>query len=919
MGKSGKIDRLQPKPGHSHPRSCQLADSKDQDQVLTCAFRTVSNAGRIKYAQPQDLPSFPSAGLSSGDAAASAAASLGWANQKSPEIWQPEKISSASAAAALLAKDTKSAAGWRPGSASDGASKAALLAVGSADAALRASSSASGQIDKSVSQDKWGNSAATQAFSAARGSSSDNADLAGGSSAANQAFHAKRASQHVVEPVTLSHDDSDRSLAAAKGAMSGSKRSSYMVPPSQSEENRRLETSAAASALNGAALAHRNSLMAKAPIEDVGAVPVTTMTRNMFTSHPPVKPEVDEKANNERLHQTAVEMARKMYSQQQKMLNQTKEHHEETTTPYAGTYLNLQDAAFKQAQERLAKLHDEHQQGRDVQEYYGNKPTTSPRRKFSITNKLRRRGSDDSLDDRARSQKIKEQMSMFSTKLSQVDKEKRDKDREALLAAAQRNVKARLQGMDEKVQKSGKRKPSKLTDFELKAQQAAQSRVDSSNVNKGKIDIGGGKFMDPEEINAIAAKRLQPMLDNITEKAETERARVAALKVEEDARREELEKQKARDREEKDASRRQKELEKAEEKTKRDLAKAEERAKKQQLKDEEKSRKAAEKEEEKARKAAKAEGERAAKEEKRKSKLPAMVPVPEPVAATEASKEETAAEAEDNEEFYEVEENIHHGEAAEDKDHVDHEEHEHHEHHVEREEDHEENHEERHEELEVGKAEKHHDHTDLKAVAAADESSLAPAVATEGPDATDEADERALAAAIATGGPGAVPSTADTEQASNRNASADESGASPKRKSTVRGWIKNRFSRNMSVMDKDPSDKRRSIFGSQNKSDNRDPAEKRESVSHGADAHSEAAEHEADSRGVSPISTPTPGVAKKLEESAAEHNSAEKPEEKIEEVKAKEKALLELPHPVDETGDQVSIHSNRDSRFREEI
>lgn len=274
----------------------------------------------------------------------------------------------------------------------------------------------------------------------------------------------------------------------------------------------------------------------------------------MYTSHPPVKPETDE----ERIHKTAVEMAKKMYQHQQKMLDQTKDQHKDKDTPFAGTYLNLQDAAYKQAQERLAKLHDEHLQGRDAQEYYGNSP--SPRRKFSMTNKLRRRAdSDPDPDDKERSEKIRQQMSMFSTKLSQVDTEKRTKDREALLAAAQRNVKARLQGMDEKVfMETGKRNSTMLTDWELKAQQAAQARSDTRAENKGKIDIGGGKFMDPEEINAIAAKRLQPILDDINEKAEIERARLATLKAEEDARKAELERIKAEERAEREEARRAK-------------------------------------------------------------------------------------------------------------------------------------------------------------------------------------------------------------------------------------------------------------------------------------------------------------------------------------------------------------------------
>ncbi|KAM3427088.1 hypothetical protein MY4824_009652 [Beauveria thailandica] len=588
----------------------------------------VSNAGRLKYADPKDLPSFPSTGLSENGAAASAAATLGWANQKSPEPWRPGKAPSASAAA-VLAKDYKPSPIWEPSS-STGASKAALLAVGSATAALKQAPS----TPTKSPHDNWGNSAATQAFHASRPASATASGLTGGDTAATQAFHTNRAS--TVQPNAQSSPGKSieqRSLAAAKGAMASSRLDSAR-PTSTHKDHSSLEASAAASALNGAALAHRNSLMAHKPtIDQVGASPITNMNRNMFTSHPPVKIETDE----ERIHNTAVQMARKMFQHQQKMLDQTKDAQEDQeSTPFAGTYLNLQDAAYKQAQERLAKLHDEHQQNREAQEYYGN--ASSPRRKFSMSKKLRRRAnSDPDPDDKVRSENIRQQMSMFSTKLSQVDTEKRAKDREALLAAAQRNVKARLQGMDEKVyNETGKRHSTMFTGWEMKAQQAAQSRSDTRTQNYGKIDIGGGKFMTQEEVNAIAAKRLQPVLDDINEKAEAERERLATLKSEEDARREEQERIKAEERSEKEEAKKAKEQEKAEEKARR----AEEKHEAKARKEEEKLEAKAKKDEEKARKAEEKDEQQRVKEEKRKSKLGGAA-----VAPTTGDHAETAPDA----------------------------------------------------------------------------------------------------------------------------------------------------------------------------------------------------------------------------------------------------------------------------------
>ncbi|KFA75468.1 hypothetical protein S40288_01167 [Stachybotrys chartarum IBT 40288] len=551
-------------------------------------------AGRLKYADPRSLPSFPSHGLSPNGAAASAAASLGWASQKPVEPWKPDESSSAFAAA-VLAKNYKMTPAWEPTSHSDGA-KAALLAVGSADAALRRANSA--KAPKSA-HDGWGNSAATQAFHASGPASPRQVNLSHGNSAANQAFAVNRTLSTRKGNVSNAAEDG-KSLAAAKGAMSARPRATSS--PSQPPFSRDSQP-AASSALNGATMAHRASMKARAPAKDVGAVPVTTMTRNMFTSHPMVQPEVDEQQRNQELHQSAVEMARKMYTLQQKNIDQSKDDASESTRPASSTpFISLQDAAYKQAQERLSKLHDDHQKNREYQEYYGS--AQSPKPRFSMTAKFRRRASSDGdMDDQEQSQRIRQQMSMFSSKLSQVDSSKRDKDREALMAAAQRNVKARLQGMDEKVyMETGKVNPNKIAEWETRAQQEAQARHETRAVNKGKVDLGGGKFMDPDEVNAIASKRVQPLLDDINEKAEVERERLATLKLEEEAKQAEQEKQKARDREIKEIKRKVKEEDKQEE-----------RAKKQQSKQEEKEKKDEEK-------AAKAEQKRLAKEEKRKSR-----------------------------------------------------------------------------------------------------------------------------------------------------------------------------------------------------------------------------------------------------------------------------------------------------------
>ncbi|TFB05120.1 hypothetical protein CCMA1212_002413 [Trichoderma ghanense] len=555
----------------------------------------------LKYADPRSLPSFPSSGLSPGGAAASAAASLGWFTHKPIEVWKPDKASSASAAA-VLARDYKMSPMWEP--AMDGTgTKAAVLAVGSASTAYRQSSV------KKPSYDSWGSSAATQAFSASARRPDPEPEpvtltTSHGSSAATQAFHASRV-QSAKAASSPPGSPREKSLVAAKGAMAPSKLStprSRLRSISNPQESLLPDaTKASVSALNGASIAHRAAMNKSPAVEDTGAIPVTTMTRNMFTSHPPVKPEVDEQTDNERIHQSAVEMAKKMYRQQQR-------RHEgdggesgagETST---NGYVDLQEAAYRQAQARLAKLQDEHDRNRRYHEYYGaDRPL---RRRFTIGNKLRRRSASDSdMEGRARSDLIRQQMTLFSSRLEQVDEEKRQRDREALYTAAQRNVKASLQGMDEKVYlETGKMNPTVLGDWQFRAQQTAQLRHDTRTEGDGRVDIGGGVFMDADEIDAIAARRVRPVLDNIHEKAEAERERVAAARMEEEANKAEAEREKARERELKELHKKAKEEDKQQEKARRQQEKQEEKQKREEEK------------------MAKVEQKKLAKEEKRKSR-----------------------------------------------------------------------------------------------------------------------------------------------------------------------------------------------------------------------------------------------------------------------------------------------------------
>jgi hypothetical protein len=466
--------------------------------------------------------------LKKDDSAAGTAASLGWANQKPFEHWKPDPSASASAAA-NLAKDYKMAPLRQPEQSTNGA-KAALLAHRDG-----------GKVEISRPEaSSWGNSAANQAFKK---------DRAGGLSPQLDYRHTALGRQG--------------SLMAATGAMSTSRKRAESTPvPSAFMERYPDEANATANALSAATSASKNRKRTDIASEG-GSVPYTTMSREMYTSNPPVAPEVDEQNRQATLHASAIAMARQMYSHQQKQIDAASAAHygamaahrrpssiESADEVQPMRFNNLQEAAQKLAQERLAKLHDEHTKNREYHDYYGSSP--QPQSRLSIRGRTRRRASSDGGmdEDKEQSNKIRAQMSLFSSNLSQVDAKKRQQDREALIAAAQRNVTKSLHGMDEKVfADTGKVAPSLLSEWEVKAHAAAQAKSDTRMENYGKISIGGGKFINQSEVNLVAQRNVQPVLDEINEKAETERERVAAAKLEQENQTKKTAEQKTREKE----------------------------------------------------------------------------------------------------------------------------------------------------------------------------------------------------------------------------------------------------------------------------------------------------------------------------------------------------------------------------------
>jgi hypothetical protein len=291
----------------------------------------------------------------------------------------------------------------------------------------------------------------------------------------------------------------------------------------------------------------------------------------MFTSHPPVALEMDEKHKSDILRASALAMAKQMYSMQQKKIDKPSKAYgndiksaassAHSRLPSGSTadseitpkrFNSLQEAAQKLAQERLAKLHDENLRNRQYRDYYGG----SQRHKSRLSIGRRRARSEGSVnDDKVQLEEIRIQMRLFSSSLSKVDARKREVDRESLIAIAQRNVAASLRGMDQKIlDDKGKVTPSILNEWEVKAHTAAQRNSESRMENYGKIDIGGGKYIDQSLVDQIAARNVLPVLEEINVRAEQDRVRKAESKLEQEAKKRAVEAKKLREKEIKEAN-----------------------------------------------------------------------------------------------------------------------------------------------------------------------------------------------------------------------------------------------------------------------------------------------------------------------------------------------------------------------------
>ncbi|USP75326.1 hypothetical protein yc1106_02600 [Curvularia clavata] len=570
---------------------------------------SASAAASLKYAKAQDLPSYPVVGIDT-KSSAGAAALLANQNKKSPEWWKPEQ-SSAAGKAALLANGYKMAPLWQP-EASAAGSKAAILAHrdGGKLNLWQPEASAEGHSAALLAMKKKG-------LSSNADSGYDDHGRLHASTAATDAHSASQRQRARSNPPPLplypdAENSAKNALGAATLAHSASTRARPQANTAVPTDSNRLQNGA----MEAARIQHAKSI-----------------SRDMYGSAPPVAIEADEKKHNAALRASAISMAKKIYDvqQQQRMEAEFAPSVARTGATAAqgqqlGTadsdikqqalrYIGIQEAAQKLAQERLAKIgYDENAAYRS---YYGyDEPTRS---KLSLRRGRNRAHSaseaappetSDSDEDDFRSRRIRSQMEQLNKQLADVDAKKRENDRKLLLAAAQRKVQAQMQGMDKKIyDETGRMSSSMIDDWDEKARQRAVANSEARMENHGRIHIGNGKWMDQGDIDAIAQARIQPTLDEITEKTAKRLAEDEKRRAEEEERRLDMEHEKRRIKIEKE---RADEI-KAEEKHIRDEEKkaAKARAAEEKL---------AAKQEKEAEKARKAEAKRLAKEDRRKSK-----------------------------------------------------------------------------------------------------------------------------------------------------------------------------------------------------------------------------------------------------------------------------------------------------------
>ncbi|KAF2013633.1 hypothetical protein BU24DRAFT_424633 [Aaosphaeria arxii CBS 175.79] len=548
---------------------------------------SASAATSLKHARAQDLPGFPVVGIDT-QTSAGTAANLANANRKSPEWWKPEQ-SAAAGKAALLAKDYKMAPLWQPEASSAG-SKAALLAHkgGPGLNLWQPEASADGHSAATLAMKRQSTGPTVDRSAAEAQTERNNKALRAAHGAVSMSGRQRAQSTPVIPPLYPdSANSAKNALSAAKLAHTPSMKATKSPTRPLNPDSNRLESGA----MEAARIQHAKSI-----------------SRDMYTEHPPIALEEDEKQKSAALRASAISMAKQMYDVQQKRANsmtnnpshahngalaaqnQRSQNPEADLKEQAMRYIGIQEAAQKLAAERLSKIGPD--ENAAFRSYYGyEKPTRS---KLTMRRSRTHASTDpeesDSDEDDFRSRRIRSQMSQLNKSLAEVDAKKQSDARRHVLEAAERKVQAQMQGLDKKIyDETGKMSPAMLEDWDNRARARAVAASEARMENHGKVHIGHGKFVDQSEIDAVAQARIQPTLDEIAEKTEKRRAEEEERRLDAELKKREQQKEKTRAAELKAEEKRAKEEEKKALKTKQAEEKAAAKEEKRMSKEKRKS------------------------------------------------------------------------------------------------------------------------------------------------------------------------------------------------------------------------------------------------------------------------------------------------------------------------------------------
>ncbi|EKV08443.1 hypothetical protein PDIG_59040 [Penicillium digitatum PHI26] len=451
---------------------------------------------------------------------ASAASALAHANRKPVEVWRPPTRQPAAEKAALCVKD------YAPPQQPQPATGHSTEGLGAAMIAVR---------EKRASVDQAPTSAGHRR----------------GSSVTDRYHH-----------TAVGGNPNEKALQAASGAYTLSRKRADSAPSDPGVTSESSYGRSAAGASRHARVQEEGPLDHLDPALEASRIQHAASTNpRLYTSSPPVQCEIEEQNYKNSQRAAAISMAKDMYrvtstkkqpGQSPAILaaqkGQSQLGYRKTVSTVDGAAVRraiaLQEAAQKRAAEKLALMQDENA---EYQQYYGTAP---PPQRSRLTTRRKRTSSDADASqiDAEQSRQIRSQMTSLRTKLDQVDVRK-TKDRELLMQAARRNVDRTLQDMEAQVYaNTGRAPPSVQKGWDEVAQERVRREAEdfeAATTQDNRVNIGGQKYMEQADIDAVARSRLQPTLDEITENAELRRAHdiEARLDAEEEQRHAAVERQ----------------------------------------------------------------------------------------------------------------------------------------------------------------------------------------------------------------------------------------------------------------------------------------------------------------------------------------------------------------------------------------